>query len=83
MFKSPDNTVSIGDASRLTGVSQKQLRYWEGRYINDPKRSVCGERAYRRYSREDIQKIIKIKEYMEEGFTLQSAAARADRSISR
>ena len=83
MFKSPDNTVSIGDASKLTGVSVKQLRYWEGRYIRDPKRSVCGERAYRRYSPKDIQQIIKIKQYIEEGFTLQTAAARAGASISK
>jgi len=77
MFKSPDNTVSIGDASKLTGVSVKQLRYWEGRYIRDPKRAISGERAYRRYSPEDVRQIIKIKQYLEEGFTLQAAAAKA------
>ena len=81
MFNSPDKTVSIGDASKLTGVSEKQLRYWEGRYIHNPERSVCGERAYRRYSQEDIQQIHKIKQYLEEGFTLQAAAAKAESTI--
>jgi DNA-binding transcriptional MerR regulator len=39
-------TFSIGDTARMTGVSQKQLRYREAReFISAPMRIVCGQRA--------------------------------------
>ncbi|MBW2226930.1 MAG: MerR family transcriptional regulator, partial [Deltaproteobacteria bacterium] len=36
-----EKTFSIGDASRITGVSQRKLRSWEGKYIPEPERIVC------------------------------------------
>ena len=50
-------TFSIGDASRVTGVSQRKLRSWEGKYIPSPERIVCGDRAYRRYTQAQIDLI--------------------------
>jgi DNA-binding transcriptional MerR regulator len=42
---------SIGDVSRITGVSDKQIRNWEKQnYLNEIERIVCGRRAYRRFS---------------------------------
>lgn len=55
MDKSNQQTFSIGGAEKLTGVSQRMLRAWEGRHIPLPDRIVCGERAYRRYSEMDIK----------------------------
>ena len=31
-----EKTYSIGDAARITGVSQRQLRAWEGKSIPEP-----------------------------------------------
>ena len=75
------NTFSIGDASRISGVSQKKLRSWEGKHIPEPERIVCGDRAYRRYTQEQIDLIARIKEYQDQGFTLSAAAQKAREEI--
>ncbi len=77
MHISKDKTYSIGDASRVTGVSQRQLRAWEGKHIPEPERIVCGERAYRRYTQAQINLISRIKKYQDQGFTLSAAAKKA------
>ena len=77
-----EETYSIGDASRITGVSQRMLRAWEGKYIPEPQRIVCGDRAYRRYTQAQINLIAKIKEHRDEGFTLQAAVKKAGVEIS-
>ncbi len=47
-MKSKNKIYSIGEASRLTGVTIKQIRNWEEKgYIPAPMRVICGERAYR------------------------------------
>ena len=74
-------TYSIGDASSMTGVSQKKLRSWEGKVIPEPERIICGDRAYRRYTQEQIGLIAKIKEYQDAGFTLSVAAQKAREEI--
>ena len=66
---------SIGDTSRMTGVTQKQLRNWEARgYIPEAMRVVCGERAYRYFTADQIEIISKIKSYLDQGFTLSHAS---------
>ena len=80
---SKDKTYSIGDASRITGVSQRKLRSWEGKHIPKPDRIVCGERAYRRYSKAHIDLITRIKEYQDQGFTLSAAAKKANDGLTR
>jgi len=76
-------TYSIGDASRITGVSQKKLRSWEAKCIPEPERIVCGDRAYRRYTQEQIDLITRIKEYQDAGFTLSVAAQKAREEINK
>ena len=78
-----DKTYSIGDASRITGVSQRKLRSWEGKHIPKAERIVCGERAYRRYTQAQINLIARIKEYQDQGFTLSAAAKRAQDDLAR
>ena len=76
-------TFSIGDTAKMTGVTQKQIRNWEARgYIPEATRVVSGERAYRRFSRDQIEIIHKINDYLEEGFTLQAAVKKAGVEIS-
>ena len=65
-----EKTFGIGDASKMTGISKSQLRNWEGKFIPRPHRSVCGDRAYRRYTQEEIDLILRIKAYLQEGYTL-------------
>ena len=65
---------SIGEAARISGVTVKQLRHWENRdYIPAPSRVVCGERSYRQYDSNDLQIISRIKEYLDEGYSLQAS----------
>ena len=78
-----DKTYSIGDASEITGVSQRKLRSWEGKYIPKPERLVCGDRAYRRYTQTQINLIARINKYQDQGFTLSSAAKKATSGLAR
>ena len=53
-------TFSIGDTAKMTGVTQKQIRNWEAKgYISEATRVVSGERAYRRFSQDQIEIIHK------------------------
>ncbi|MEE9118293.1 MAG: MerR family transcriptional regulator [Calditrichia bacterium] len=79
MQKRYEKTFSIGDANRITGVSQRQLRTWEGKHIPH----ICGERAYRRYNQTQISLIARIKQYQDQGFTLSAAAKKAKDDLAR
>lgn len=75
-------TASIGDVSKLTGVSDKTLRYWEFKsYIKSPERMVSGSRSFRRYTKEQIELIIKLKSLTDQGFKLQIAANKIKEEI--
>ena len=77
-------TFSIGDTAKMTGVTQKQIRNWEAKgYIPEATRVVSGERAYRRFSQDQIEIIQKINDYLDEGFTLQAAAKKAQNDMAR
>ena len=70
---------SIGTASRMTGISRKQIRNWEARgYIPGADRVVCGERAYRYFTADQIEIIRKIKSYLDQGYTLAHASKMAN-----
>jgi DNA-binding transcriptional MerR regulator len=74
-------TFSIGDTSRMTGVSQKQLRNWEARgYIPPATRVICGKRAYRHFTRRQVEQIVAIKRSLDEGYTLSHASRLARKS---
>jgi DNA-binding transcriptional MerR regulator len=83
MKNSTKKNYSIGDTAKMTGVTQKQIRNWEAKgYISEATRVVSGERAYRRFSQEQIKIIHKIKDHLDEGFTLQAAVKKAGVEIS-
>jgi len=82
-MKNSTKNFSIGDTAKMTGVTQKQIRNWEAKgYISEATRVVSGERAYRRFSPEQIEIIHKINDYLDEGFTLQAAVKKAGVEIS-
>lgn len=69
---------SIGQAAKICGVTEKQIRHWEDKgHIPKPKRVLCGERSYRQYTDKDFELIGQIKKYLDDGFTLSAAAKKA------
>ena len=71
--------VGIGEVSDITGVPQRQIRYWEEKgFIS----SVDGsEGSTRRYNFLNIKKILLIKELLDDGFTLAAAGKKVDTRI--
>lgn len=83
MDKYVKKTVLIGDAARICGVTVKQLRNWQDKgYIRSGPRIVCGERAYRQFDKEDLEVILEIKRYLDQGYTLNVSARKATGYIS-
>jgi len=77
-------TYSIGEAARLCGVTEKQIRHWEEKkHIPSPQRISCGQRSYRQFTEVDFNLIRRIKEYTDEGFYLAAAAKKAAQDISK
>ena len=77
-MRTNQKTFSIGDAARFAEVTPRQLRNWEDcGYLGKVERVVCGERAYRRYSLDQVNLIGKIAEYLNKGYTLKMAALKA------
>lgn len=64
--------VGIGEVSTVTGIPQRQIRYWEEKGIIT---SVPGEKdaSTRRYDYPTIKRMILIKELLDEGYTLKAA----------
>ena len=84
MNKQKYNTVSIGEAARLTNASIKQIRFWADRgLIPNPQRVVCGKRAYRQFTQNDLNFIKTVKGFLDEGFTLQAAAKKAEENFKK
>lgn len=67
-IKSPDAFLTIGEVSRLLGVPQHVLRYWEGKFPQLRPVTRAGNRRY--YRREDVALATRIKRLLgEEGYT--------------
>ena len=78
-------TFSIGDASKISGVQQKQIRNWEKNgYISIAERLILGLHEHRRFTPSQVKNLHKIKEYLEKGFTLSAAVQKAnDENLSK
>jgi len=70
--------VGIGEVSEITGVPQRQIRYWESKGLIQP---VDALSSVRRYNYTTIKKIILIKELLDEGFTLDAASQKVTKRI--
>ena len=77
-----EKPVSIGSAAEITNTTVKMLRYWEGKGYIIPERVYSGSRGYRFYHPADLQKITRIKNYIDQGYTLQASAQMADEEQS-
>ncbi|MFY3793210.1 MerR family transcriptional regulator [Ureibacillus sp. MALMAid1270] len=56
--------ISIGTVSELTGLTERQIRYYESRKLIFPERSKTG---LRKYSFKDIETLIEIANRLEDG----------------
>ncbi len=56
--------ISIGTVSELTGLSERQIRYYETRKLVFPERTKKG---IRKYSFQDVETLIEIANHIEEG----------------
>lgn len=56
--------ISIGMVSEITGLSQRQIRYYEERNLISPGRALQG---YRIYSFSDIEILMEIANQIEDG----------------
>ena len=73
-----DKPLSIGTAAEISNTTVKMHRYWEEKGYISPERIYSGSRGYRFYHPADLQKITRIKNYIDQGYTLQAAAQMAD-----
>ena len=77
-----DETFGVSEAARLSGLTPKQLRYWEERgYIPVPRRMNYGNRKHRQFSQPEIKLIQSIKSHLDEGYSLSPAARMASAKI--
>ena len=66
--------VGIGEVADITGVPQRQIRYWQDKGIIQAVRS--GDSSTRRYDYANIKKILLVKQLLDEGYTLDAATAK-------
>lgn len=72
--------VGIGEVAEITGIPQRQLRYWQEKGIIKSLDETEG--TTRRFNYLEIKKILLIKELLEEGFTLEAAASRVEKRMN-
>jgi predicted transcriptional regulator len=78
MEKMRNKTYSIGEAARICGVTEKQIRHWEEKgHMPSLQRVICGKRSYRQFGEPELNLIRRIKKFLDDGFTLASAAKKA------
>lgn len=63
------NLYSIGDVEKKTGLSARQIRYYESLGLISPVRTSGGQR---RYTESDVLRLMRIKQMKESGFDLKS-----------
>lgn len=62
----------MGVTERLTGLTGRQIRYWEQQDLLAPARTKGGQRLY---SDADIARLKEIKKLLNEGYTLERVRA--------
>lgn len=65
--------VGIGEVSSLTGVTQRQLRYWEEKGYIEP----IEKDGIRKYTLGTLFRVAFIKEKLDQGYTLASAVKKS------
>lgn len=71
------NWLSSSEVIRRLDISLRQLYYWELKGVVKPKVVTQGSREFKRYSENDLEILRRVKEYIDQGYTLNSALQRA------
>ncbi|MFB9768819.1 MerR family transcriptional regulator [Lactiplantibacillus modestisalitolerans] len=77
MFHKGQLTIGISELSRMTGVSPRQLRYWQKKGYIIPKNEDEPGRA-RIYTMRMVLKAAAMSNLLQTGYTLKAAAAQVD-----
>lgn len=71
-----DLLIGIGEVSEMSGVSQRQLRYWQEKgLVKTLNEQTNTTRKFDYYS---VKKIILIRDFINLGYALDDAASKAD-----
>lgn len=73
--------IGIGEVSDITSVSPRQLRYWESKGLINSVNDMGN--TNRKYDYSNIEKIVLIKDFLDQGFTLEAATRRLEERIQR
>ncbi|MBM7616964.1 hypothetical protein JOC36_000497 [Weissella uvarum] len=77
VFKPDVLKFRIGELSKMTGVSTRQLRYWESKgIVNSLQRE--GTHDARIYDYETFHRVKAIKYFLDEGYTLKRATEKTN-----
>lgn len=68
--------LSSSDVTQKLNISLRQLYYWELKGIVKPRMICMGSREFKRYSNRDFETLRKIKDFLDQGYTLTSAVRR-------
>jgi DNA-binding transcriptional MerR regulator len=78
IMKKENETYSISQVSKMTGVSKNRIREWHDKGLLPQVEWIpVGTRNHRRFTQDDITQITKIDEYQKQGFVLKVAAEKA------
>ncbi|MFH1519634.1 MAG: MerR family transcriptional regulator [Candidatus Omnitrophota bacterium] len=61
MKKNRNHRLGIVEITQQIGISPERLRYWERLGIVKPKYVRCGIKKFRKYSQEDIHRVVLVK----------------------
>lgn len=70
--------LSSSEVREKLNISLRQLYYWELKGIVSPHSITQGSREFKRYSLEDLRTLQQVKDMLDQGYTLSSAAKRAN-----
>ena len=77
-----ETTYSIGQVANEVGIPKYKLRHWCNRYLTDIQKIEIGSSRHRRFTKEDIELIHRIKEYRDKGFMLETAVEKAREELT-
>ncbi len=70
--------LSSSEVTRKLDISLRQLYYWELKGIVKPKLVTMGSREFKRYSLRDVEVLKRVKDYLDQGYTLNSAVQKVN-----
>ena len=65
-------TYSVSVISEKTGITPRQLYYWESIGLLSPPHLKFGRREFRRYGEKELEGLLEIKAWLEVGYTLDA-----------